>query len=78
MMQGHSCLAEETNISTTKQAIKIKLAARVGHILNYSIYCHRSISCKTCTESDQTVPAFQAAFGGVKVVKELLVSRGKT
>ena len=72
-MQGHSGSAEEKIqlwiISTTKQAIKVKLAATIGHnkfyfSLNWSVpvilnYGHTSISCKTyTTESGQSVPAF--------------------
>ena len=65
LMQGHSGSAEEKIqlciISTTKQAIEIKLAATEGHnkfyfslkssvpvVLNYG---HTSVSCKTYVQS---------------------------
>ena len=61
LMQGHSDSAEENIklwiISTTKQAIHIKLAATVGHDNVYFslkssvplilMYGHTSVSCKT-------------------------------
>ena len=55
-------------ITTTKQAIGIKLAETVGHnkfyfSLKSSGHGHTSISCKTHVRAVWSVPASERAFG---------------
>ena len=75
-LHGHSGLVEEKNhrgiISTSKQAISIKHAAKVGHDTFYFspkssvaifLSCgHTSFSDILCMQFGQAVPAFGARF----------------